>query len=425
MLLKAFIFSGYLILFVPVVVISLVARFFPMDQADQGNADKNHPVDKNYRLRLYVLLGCTAFSLGLLDVLIWFNPYGREINSSLSAIGLMPVVVALLAFCLRRWRDIARLWPTDKILLVPLGLIGVVLLAFLWLAEQSTFYITTALTVLLVLVWWATTGWSTGLLTILSLVILGFLLLGGGAFYTPTLHQPTWLRSTVELGAGFSIWLAIPLAAGLVYASLRPGMRLTGRELAWRVGLIAILLAGIIYQVYWDGIWSSAHARAFEDHLPFVHFLISLLAGVLLLFTLRGWRRIAGPGFILVVTTLAVLALTWGWKVSAFELTEHRAAQVDQAVKRYFQEHNSYPADLAALIPRYLLVQLPPVVVRQGGWCYQGGQDYYRLGYISGKFTYSRADFVVKVHAQAGNLPEGGWFCDELVSKFKAKELNY
>jgi len=65
------------------------------------------------------------------------------------------------------------------------------------------------------------------------------------------------------------------------------------------------------------------------------------------------------------------------------------------------------------------------VVVRQGGWCYQGGQDSYRLGYVSGHFTYMRADFVEEIVAQAGQPSQASWSCNEWVDRFQAGELSY
>ena len=120
-----------------------------------------------------------------------------------------------------------------------------------------------------------------------------------------------------------------------------------------------------------------------------------------------------------------VIGLSQGWKLSAFEMTERRAAAVNSAIESYYQENGVYPEGLAELSPRYVPFVLPPVVVRTGGWCYQSGADYYRLGYISGDFTYFDSDFRVDTYAQAGDIPVGGWACDEWRARFQAKELNY
>jgi hypothetical protein len=173
----------------------------------------------------------------------------------------------------------------------------------------------------------------------------------------------------------------------------------------------------------WEGIWSAAHARAFEDHLPFAHFMLSLIAGVLLALMLRGYRKWVGPIYTILVTTIVVLAFAWGWNLSAFETTERRVATVDQAIVNYHRDHGLYPASLADLSPRYLLFLSPPVVVRTGGWCYQSTEDSYRLGYISGDFTYFEREFKVETFAQRGELPAGTWACDELRTRFEALEF--
>jgi hypothetical protein len=188
---------------------------------------------------------------------------------------------------------------------------------------------------------------------------------------------------------------------------------------------VPILICASAYPLFWDGVWSAAHARAFEDHLPFLHILLSMMAGGLLALSLRGWRRFAGPAFVFLVAAAATLALIWGWNVSAFDLTSRRAARIDAAIAQFYRDNNRYPADLAELTPRYLLYLPPAVVVRQGDWCYQGGAGYYRLGYISGTFTYFDRDFRAEIHAQAGDPPEGPWICDELVGDYEAGVLNY
>jgi hypothetical protein len=189
--------------------------------------------------------------------------------------------------------------------------------------------------------------------------------------------------------------------------------------------LAAFLLAGAAYMVFWEGIWSAAHARAFEDHLPFLQFLLALAAGVLLFVSLRGAKRVAGIIFVFLVTVITTLAFIWGWNVSAFRLTERRASRVNRAVVAYYDDFGFYPASLAELCPRYLLYLPPPVVVRQEGWCYQSGVGYYRLGYVSGQFTYFEARFHAEVYARVGDLPMERWACDALVEKFNNGSLIY
>ncbi len=407
--------GAYFFLIIPSIVVVLGAWLIGAEDQKQLT-----------RKRLLLLLVTATLSLALLGLLIWTNPYGREINSSLPAIGMLPVLVALVVLILRKPREIVQLWSTDKAILAPLVLISLVFLGFLWLAEPTTFYTVAILTVALASIWLIGTRSGLTFLTALSLVSVAYLIfVGGGAFLTPGLEASARLLTTMQILAMVVLLLTIFLPAALLYASFREETELDLRRLSWRLALVAILVAGSAYPVFWDGVWSAAHARAFEDHLPFIQFLLSLMAGVLLALSLRGWRRLVGPAFVVLVITVTTLALVWGWNVSAFDLTEHRAARVDQAVDQFHEDNNRFPTDLAELTPRYLLYLPPPVVVRQGGWCYQGGEDFYRLGYVSGQFTYFSAQFQTKIYAQAGEPPKGSWSCDQLVAKFEAGELNY
>ena len=149
------------------------------------------------------------------------------------------------------------------------------------------------------------------------------------------------------------------------------------------------------------------------------------MSGALLALSLSGWRRLVGLVFVFVICTVSIQALLSGWNTSAFRLTEQRAERVNTAIGRYFQANGRYPEGLADLTPLYLFFLPPPVVVRLGDWCYQGGRDYYRLGYVSGQFTYQQAVFQTELFAQAGELPDGGWNCDRMVEKYKGGGLNY
>src|SRR3970040_1974916 len=105
------------------------------------------------RRRLLLLLVVAALALASLDLLIWTNPYGREISSSIPAFGVLPVLVALIVSILRKSRGIPRLWSPDKAILSGLALVFVVLFAWLWLAEPVTFYLVVLLPAGVGVVW--------------------------------------------------------------------------------------------------------------------------------------------------------------------------------------------------------------------------------------------------------------------------------
>lgn len=387
---------------------------------------------RSARRQLLLLLTGAALSLGLLSLLIWTNPYGREMNSSLPAFGMVPVLVVLLVLIVRNPRALVNLWATDRVLLIGLGVILLGLAALLWLGDSVSLYLVMLLAAGLALTWLVGERLGLPWLTVVGMLGVGVMVLfGGGAFVLPGLDTPRWLQNTLYAGMGLLVPVMIFLSAALVYTSLRPVGSIAPLQLGWRLGLALFLLLGCAWLVYWDGIWSAAHARAYEDHLPFVEFLISLVAGLFLTLSLPGQRRLAGPLFVVAVLTIHVLALNLGWRVSAFELTERRAERVDRAIQEYYQDQGNYPTSLDELTPRYLLMITPPVVVRQGDWCYQGGEDYYQLAYISGQFTYAEAYFLVKTYADAGNPPPvdpkagAGLDCDALVEQFLRGERIY
>ena len=94
--------------------------------------------------RLLFLLAATALSLGLLVLLILTNPYGWEISSSLSAMGMLPVTVALLATLLDQAEALKRLWSERRALLLGLGLVILGLMGALGWLERYTFYLVLA-----------------------------------------------------------------------------------------------------------------------------------------------------------------------------------------------------------------------------------------------------------------------------------------
>ena len=413
-LLHMLLLGGYTFLVLPAGILIAVSLF-----------DFSKNLEQPSRRRLLTFLILTALVLALLGLLIWFNPYGRKINSSLPAMGMLIVLIAMLGYLVYHARGLADLWSKDRSLAIIFTLVYLGLFAFLWLADPVAFYVTCVLTLGIALAWFIPRSGlvSLGILSLLTLATLLFT--GGGWLFIPSADLPAWYQTILPILTGVALLISILLPAGLLYASLRTSPSPKRLHILWSLVLGIILLAGAAYQTLWDGIWSSAHARAFEDHLPFIPFLLSLIAGVFLALTLRGWRRLVGPLYIVLVTAITVAALAQGWKLSAFEITEHRAAAVKGAVENYYQENGVYPARLAELSPRYLPFLLPPVVVRTGGWCYQAGNDFYRLGYISGDFTYFESDFRVETYAQEGNIPIGDWACDGLRARFQAKELTY
>ena len=220
------------------------------------------------RHKLLVLLGITVLVLALLNLVLWLNPY-RKISSSPLGLSLLPVLVALLVLLFINAREIVRLWATDRPILLALGSATLILLGLLWFAEHTAFYIVIVLSVALTLAWVVGTRLHLGGLVVLSLLSVGCLVfLSGGAFYIPSLDNPAWLSTAQIVISASALVLVTFLPAALLYTHLKGTAALEWRRFAWVLVLVVFLVAGAVYQVFWDGVWSSAHAWAFEDHLP-------------------------------------------------------------------------------------------------------------------------------------------------------------
>jgi hypothetical protein len=413
-LLGALLLGGYGFLVLPAIVLLVVTLF-----------DHSRNPEQPTRGRLLMFLVVTAFVLALLDLLIWFNPYGREINSSLPAVGVLIVLIALLVYLLVCWRGLASLWAHEKALVTFIAIVYLGLFLFLFLEDPVALLVVVVSALAFSFMLHLSRAGIT-VLTILSLLILAVIIFtAGGWIYIPASDQPAWSRTARSILMGIALLLSILLPVGLLYMSLRVSPDGKKLPLPWTLVLTVILLTGVVYQGLWEGIWSSAHARAFEDHLPFFQFLLSLVAGLLLALILVGYRKWAGPIYTILVTAVAVAAFARGWNVSAFDMTERRAAVVDQAISSYYQDHGVYPDRLEELTPHYLPFLPPPVVVRLGGWCYQSSGDSYRLGYISGDFAYFDSKFKVETYSQNGDVPDKTWACDDLRARFDAMEFVY
>ena len=233
------------------------------------------------RRRLLLLLAGAVLLVALLAALIWFNPYGRSISSSLAAFGLLPVLVALFVLLLNRPAQWLGLWRSDRLLLSILLILLLVAFGWLYAAQPSTFWLVVGLTASFGVVWWLGTRPGLALPMVVGGIALVCIFLGGGGWlYLPGMLAPEWLRIGLSIAAGLSMVLCIFLAAALLYAALRNGLPLQRRHALPRLALGFFLVLGSAYYILWDGIWSSAHARAFEDHWPFAQFLFSLLAGL-------------------------------------------------------------------------------------------------------------------------------------------------
>jgi hypothetical protein len=180
------------------------------------------------------------------------------------------------------------------------------------------------------------------------------------------------------------------------------------------------LILAVCANIFEEGFWSQARARAYEDHLPLIEILLAMMVGILVMFALPGKR--VGFGYALLVPLIFFSAFHLGWNTSPVELTERRGAAIAGAIEEYRQQTGRYPERLSELKPGHLLVLSPPVGnLMDQSWCYDAGGDYYRLGYLLGEYTYFRRVPIISIQvlASAGNPPEPFTICEEMAQQIR------
>jgi hypothetical protein len=133
-------------------------------------------------------------------------------------------------------------------------------------------------------------------------------------------------------------------------------------------------------------------------------------------------------GFALLVMLTASYAFNRGsWMaLSPPWLTEARAEKINRAIQRYHERHGYYPSRLANLMPFYLWRIPQPMIFRDQTWCYEGGDDYYRLGYVHQPAFGVPPEYIsIRIHAAVGEPPESSWPCDDELEKAKSKAPGY
>jgi len=277
---------------------------------------------------------------------------------------------------------------------------------------------------------WVFVGKFEALGIALSLLALVLLALFNAGYLDNMPLLPDWLRYAIGL-LFFSLpGLVVALAAVWITSALKSfsnpkEIQINGKTVAlWlpallRFGLAGILLGYLAYTTLWASIWDHT-----SDGLGGIMFsmwasLAAIAAGMLMGITSPKWHKSAGFVFAVLVPVLMFGAFRYGWDVSYHAITEERASRIQGAVESFYAENERYPKELRELIPNYLLRIPEPVILRGEGWCYQGDQDYYRLGAFFRE--YFGTPLSLHIYASSGNSPDAGWTCGERLAEMKAR----
>ena len=363
------------------------------------------------------------FLLITMALLVSLSLFDRLLNLNSLTSFLMPVGLGVLAalYIELGADNQARLSRTQRAALLLLATVLQVAQGISMRDNSLVYIISLAGYSLIIALIWRGWGWlgRHAWLPVLGVVCL---LLGMAAWslYSNLIivYAPSWLQTILSL---IYLWpvLAVAWAARLLLACL-----MAKEVTAWRaVGVIAMLAASIGLLA-----WQIADAAPLDqatDGLAGIFLYnnavwVAIACGMLLAWDLPGARRGWGLFYVLMVAIPLAFAFLDSWRtpVTPPQLSDARAARIDQAIQQYYVHYNRYPSKLLELVPAELLIIPQPVIFHDQTWCYQGGRDFYRLGYVHRpNFGVPPPYITIRISASNGAPPNPDWECDAALEK--------
>ena len=191
------------------------------------------------------------------------------------------------------------------------------------------------------------------------------------------------------------------------------------REAAILLGLSALLVAGILYHLYWLIVWDST-----TDAVSYLWLILPVLAaiysGVMLAINLPAWKILSFLYALLLPAAMIAVSVIAS-QVDFRQLTQERAGRIVRAIQAYHEREGHYPQSLRQLSPRYLLSLSEPVVLYGQSWCYDGGDDFYRLGYVYRKH-WSDPNLIGQVYTATGEAPDLPPICGQEIAALRRQD---
>ena len=228
------------------------------------------------------------------------------------------------------------------------------------------------------------------------------------------------LNSEMALTILMVISVGLIVVAMLAYSSLTNKISQQGSELQknnhkfgpqrWIIiSLSAILFVKIFHSFYWFMVWDNTGDSLNWLWLPIPFFAILLSTSILWL-ALPEKKKLSGRLYLLLVP-IFILIYAQAQKVDFRDLTLQRAERISEQIETFRTQNGHYPSELRQIKPWYL-VQLPgPVILYGEGWCYDGGEDYFRLGYIN-REHWSSPTLIGFTHQAVGDFSGLGPICE-------------
>jgi hypothetical protein len=175
----------------------------------------------------------------------------------------------------------------------------------------------------------------------------------------------------------------------------------------------------MVLTVFWVSAWDLTDDSLGGIWMVITASLGAVAAGGFLVERYRGRLRFLGIVFLLLVPSLSLGAFALGIRYPNLAGTAQRAQMIQKALQSFYKRQGTYPSALDELVPRDLIWVPRQLILRSEDWCYQGGNNFYRLG------AFWRLNFSsmlsIEEYAKAGSPPDEGWVCQENLVRMKFK----
>jgi hypothetical protein len=350
---------------------------------------------------------------------------GSEISSQVPSLS-MPTSLTVLALILTRLKSLMGASRKLKILALILGLGNLGLLVAMWTQPNGWAQDILVGAVLLAVTWMLSNRFEIAAILLSLACLAGMAAFNSADIFSPV--QPITIFS--YLTAYFIAILpgvVVVLAASLIHTGLKrinkqpspPEMRFWKRgSIVLRLLLGASLLAHLAFTAYWVTIWDQTSDGIVQAWLLITAIPVAIGSGLLMGLAATGWRRLAGLAFSALVPLLLIVISNPPWGIYK-SITEQRAAAIQTAVESFHGHNGRYPSTLQELVPRELL-WIPDLIMLKGeNWCYQGGNNYYRLSSVFRESFSSPLSY--RVYASAGAPPPEPSTCEKRLADLKAR----
>jgi hypothetical protein len=362
----------------------------------------------------------------LLVILVFAMPVDDRVALFLW-ISLMPVTCGVLAMVFLHLFSDRPVWSGDKLKTPLLFLIVISLSILLGIVGDLTMPLLIAVgAASLAFVWQMWNRIEKHLLVwAIQMMLLGVSVWYADA-HSPLVQTPYWLSLIVQLTIHFLIpAMGITVAARLVHLSQTLDLSKDWPRIVVIFLLVLSVFSLIGYQIYLASVWGVAtDGLGGVFHLMLTS-IVTIAVAMIMAWFLPGKRKLVALAFALIVPLSMQYPDRIGrsipdgdWGKSPAYITERRADTITRAIEGYYKDHGEYPQSLKDLFPWNLVYVPRPIMIPGETWCYEGGQDFYRLGYVYRQFFSTPTS--VRIHASAGTPPNSYWPCEDQAAKYAA-----